>query len=245
MIETERKIDTRITLPRRGVKIFPPSETSEKVALAKNGVLVEPFSTEEKKRLKLLIESRTLKQRYPTPGQGRSFMENELDLQWGEQLFKMAKELTREIVFQWSTINSNEPIAVIVYGSIARGLVKRPDHPDPSNIDMAVIGNFTDNEREELFDKIRDKRNEVKNRILENCLTKSENSIGGNAGVHIHKIACLEHARYSTCINYIQSAAKALYDPAGLWRDLETEALKSMKYKPKSRYIRSRLTGSF
>lgn len=212
-----------ITVPKRGLRIIAPPETAHKMSQAKRGEVVAPFSLEEKVRLKELINAKVLAKRYPTKECGQAFMED-VDYEWREQLLKLSKVVAFGLVCAWGEI-SKKPIAVVLYGSIARGLVKRPDHPDPSNIDIAAIADFTDNEKEQLFDKIRPVREAMARYVKSKCPEITHNSNGGNVGVHLNTIRSLEVANYSSTINLLQAAATPLYDPNDIWKRLEGEAI--------------------
>lgn len=213
-----------ISVPKRGIQIFPPAETAHKMSQARRGEVVTPFSLEEKVRLRELIHAKILERRYPTKQCGRAFM-SDVDYEWGNQLLKLSQAFTTVLVYAWKEI-SNKPIAVILYGSISRGLVKRPDHSDPSNIDLAAIADFTDCEKEEFFDKIRPARETIRGYILSKTPAINPDSKGGNVGIHLNTIRSLEVSNYSSTINYLQAAAVPLYDPDRIWERLEGEAIR-------------------
>lgn len=212
-----------ITVPKRGLKIIPPAETAHKMAQARRGEVVTPFSLEERVRLRELISAKVLVKRYPTAECGRAFMNN-VDYEWGDQLLKLSQAFTTVLVCAWKEI-SDKPMAVVLYGSISRGLVKRPDHADPSNIDLAAIADFTDEEKEEFFDKIRPAREIIRGYILSKTPDINPDSKGGNVGIHLNTIRSLEVSNYSSTINYLQAAAVPLYDPDDIWKRLEDEAI--------------------
>ncbi len=224
-IEREGQPDYLITVPKRGLRIIPPAETLQKMMAARHGLRVGSWTDEEKTRLRLITESGILKKRYPTSADGKLFMQ-EVDYERRNELLSYAYELSEQVVRSWETINPDKDIAIILFGSITRGLVKRPEHPDPSNIDMAVIGNITDEEKELLFDAIREKRAEVKGRILSGCVNLTGiHEQCGNAGVFIQDISKLKLNNYCPAIEYIKACATALWDPVGIWGCLEREAL--------------------
>lgn len=214
-----------ITLPKRGLRVIPPLETAEKMRQAKTGQKVLPFSAEEKYRLRKLIDCSILKQRYPTKQDGERFM-NEVDLDWREQLLNMAQELSDTTVKKWRQINDRKDIAVVLYGSVAKGLTKKPGHEDPSNIDLGVIGNFGESERHALYNAIRPTRIEMQNRILARCsFIDSPEANPGNAGVSIQDLSKLRSNFYYGTRMYISAGAFALYDNSGIWEDIEKEAI--------------------
>ncbi|MDP2637616.1 MAG: nucleotidyltransferase domain-containing protein [Candidatus Levybacteria bacterium] len=232
------KPEQLITLPKRGIRIIPPQETQANMKLANEGQKVT-WSWEEKTRLKQLINCSILEKRYPTREDGARFMRDEVDYDRREELLCMAHELTNHIISSWKRINPNTEIAVILFGSVAKGLVKKADHPDPSNIDLAVIGDISDEERTELYDRIRPKRKDVQRRIIANnphispeikqkaienqYVDRNENF--GNAGVFIQTPEKVKKNNYSVGITYIKSNAQTLYDPSGIWQEIEKETL--------------------
>lgn len=214
-----------ITLPRRGLKIIPPPETQENMRLARSGQKVF-WTPEEKTRLRELISCTILEKRYPTKEDGQKFMAQDVDYGRREELLSMALELTNCIVSSWQTINPQKDIAIILFGSIAKGLVKKPTHPNPSNVDLAVIGDFTPEERDRLFDGIRCKRGEIQQKIISGNpnIDPSERN-PGNAGVFIQTPNKLSNNDFSATRIYVRSNAQALYDPAGIWKNIEKKAL--------------------
>lgn len=210
---------------------MPPKETRDNMRRARLGEIVF-WSSEEKTRLQQVINCGILAKRYPNSQEGARFM-NEIDYKWRDMLEIMAQELTNEIVFKWHKINATKDIAVVLFGSVAKGLVKRPDHPDPSNIDLSVIGNINIYERERLFDAIRPRRKEIQRRITANCSAiETGKPNPGNAGVSIQNIEKLKKDCYEPARRYVASNAYALYDPSGIWKEIETEALKWALVKP-------------
>lgn len=214
-----------ITLPKRGLRVTPPHETQTNMRLARSGQKVS-WSPEEKTRLRELINCTILKKRYPAKEDGDRFMKEDVDYERREELRCMANELVGCIVSSWRTINPQKDIAIILFGSIAKGLVKRPDHPNPSNVDLAVIGNFTPEEKSELFDGIRFKRKEIQQRTINgNTNIDPSERNPGNAGVLIQTPDKLIVNDFSATRIYIRSNAQPLYDPAGIWKKIERRAL--------------------
>ena len=215
-----------ITLPKRGLKVIPPQETQQNMARAQAGEVVR-WSDSEKARLKLLVSCPILAKRYPDPSIGREFMD-EVDYEWRSELLTMSYEMSEDIVQNWNKINSEKDIAVILFGSVAKGLVKKPYSTSPSNIDMAVIGNISDCERESLFDLIRPKRQVIQQRILSQCPYleyEDKDPNPGNVGVIIQDLSKLTKKKYAPTIGYIASGACTLYDPSGIWSNLEQNAI--------------------
>lgn len=219
--------DRFFTLPKRGIRVMAPLASRRILEdlreNGKNGHSI--WSPEEKARIKLLRDCRILARRYPNPQSGKDFM-NHVSIDRREHLYRMAQDLTSHVVEQWHEIKPDKPIAVILFGSIAKGLVKNTNHPDPSNIDLAVLGNFSDSERSILMDKIKPKRLQIGEEIKKDCarIVSPEKS-PGNAGVFVQNIYKVKNGSYGCALNYISSGAIALYDPAGIWEKIEQEAL--------------------
>lgn len=216
-----------ITLPKPGVQVLAPRETQENMALARQGKRVV-WSDGEKARLRLMKSDGVLAKRYPSRDEGRKFVETEVDYEWREQLLRMAYELSDTIVASWKEIYPGKDVAVVLFGSVAKGLVKGPGHLDPSNIDVTVIGEFNESERSALFDAIRSKRNELEDGMKAHYPNMSPDSRGGNAGVHIQDRKKLENDRHSQTKCLIRSGATALHDPKGIWKELEEKALQDV-----------------
>lgn len=223
-----------ISLPKRGIRVIPPQETRDNMQRARLGEVVS-WSQDEKIRLRQIINCGILAKRYPTAADGKRFME-EVDYAWRAQLENMAEELTCGIVLKWHQINQKKDIAVVLFGSVAKGLVRKPDHPDPSNIDLAVIGNFSPEERADLFDAIRPMRRDVQKRIISKCpKVETCDTNPGNAGIFIQDADKLSKDHYEPALRYIASNAYALYDPGGIWKQIEKEAISSATAKQNKR----------
>ncbi len=224
-----------ISLPKRGLRVIAPEYTQQVMALARRHMEEGTRYTEEEKqdlwpdtektRIQVIKQCGTLAKRYPNPQAGKSFM-NTIDYERREELLDKAHNLSEDIVSSWQAINPDAPIAIILFGSVAKGLVKRTEHPNPSNIDIAVIGDISSSDREKLMDEIRPQRKSVQEWILERVpFISTQEANPGNAGVCVQNIAKLRSDNYEPVVNYIASGAIALHDPSGLWKDLETEAL--------------------
>jgi predicted nucleotidyltransferase len=215
-----------ITLPKRGLRVIPPAETRQNMTRARTGEKVS-WSAAEKARLLMLRDCNILAKRYPKREDGKRFME-EVNYEWREELFEMSKELSSEIVLSWNRIAPEKDIAVVLFGSVAKGLVKEPHSINPSNIDMAVIGRISQTEKEALFDMIRPKRKAIQQRILSRCPYidfDSEDPNPGNAGVIIQDVSKLKKNGYEPTIRYIASGAFAMHDPANIWSEIERQAI--------------------
>lgn len=229
-----------ITLPATGLRIIPPMETQRNMTFAKSGILAELgntmiWSENEKTRLQLLKSNPIYKKRFPQRESGDAYMEA-IDYERREKLLEYAIDLTDTIQSSWESINASKPLAVILFGSVATGLVKGCDSPCPSNIDLAVISAFTQEERDQLYDGIRDKRHEIQERILADCrdITSTEAN-PGNAGVTIQHVAKVVKNGFSGALEYIASSATVLHDPDFLWWTVELHALKTYREKQQSK----------
>ncbi len=214
-------------IPQRRLKILAPNGLETFVSRAKNGYGVKPLNEKEKAKLWLNLYSGILKKRCRSGEYDDSFREN-IDFERRRELLNMARELTDCIVNQWKKISPNKEIAVLIFGSIPRGLVKSTTHPDPSNIDLAVIGVINDDEKNRLFDAIRPKRTATQEIILQGCRNvNSEIDLhrSGNAGVIIQNTDKLLASNYAQTIEYIKANATPLYDPLDIWGRIEDQAL--------------------
>lgn len=204
------RVQQTLWLGDRGLVVMLPPKATEKVA---HGVNNGGIPKEELQRLKIMASDTILKNRYPTAEEGSKYMD-EVDIAWRERLFGIAQQTSAHIVTHAQDMGKKD-FAVVLFGSVAKGLTKSPNHPDPSNIDMAVIGDFTAEERDELFDRIRPYRKE------------QEGKVGNKVGVHIQHTEIFGKNRYNEALNYIASGATALYDPEGVWERIELQALQA------------------
>lgn len=229
------KPDFLITLPRLGLRVIAPRHVQAVMERAKrNKESGQRFSPEEKQslwpitekaRLNIMANCAILRRRYPTRVAGEEFMQN-VDYERREELLQAARHLTEGIVGAWKQIDPKEDIAVLLFGSVAKGLVKREDHPDPSNVDLAVIGNIRPDQRVLLLDAIRPERERIREEILARVpVLHSKERNPGNAGVMVQHTDKLRNGEYYGARNYIASGAFALYDPTNIWGQMEQEAL--------------------
>lgn len=225
----------------RGITLFlPPQATRNINQTLETGRIPET----EGVRLSRISSCKILKERHPMPEDGMVYM-SQVDYERRNELLQLARNLTTCIVKEWRKIEPGKPIAVVLFGSVAKGLVRRGNHQDPSNIDLAVIGDFTDKEAEQLKDAIRPRRKEAQEIILRSCpLVISDDKNPGNAGVHIQSIKSLNAGDYSGALNHINAGALAIHDPSGVWDEIEKEALsfvteKALKKAEKDRIHRS------
>lgn len=220
--ERQERVQQMFWLHDRGLILTLPPEATKKIA---HGVNNGGIPKDELQRLKIIGRDTILKNRYPTSVEGSEYMES-VDMEWREHLFSVAQETADHIKEQAEKMGK-EKIAIVLFGSVAKGLTKSPDHSDPSNIDMVVIGDFLDEEKEELFDKVRPIRNE-----------KAE-EIGNTVGVHIQDRSIFTKNNHNDALNYIASGATALYDPHAVWSNIESEALSASEGMKKYQSITS------
>jgi hypothetical protein len=219
-----------ITLPNRGIQVIAPGETAMNMELARSlpkGGAETPriqWTEREKTRLWLMKNCRILANRLPSKESGKQFMET-VDYKRREELLAMAHELSDHIAQTWTQINPDKKIAVILYGSVAKGLVKTPGQSPASDIDLTAIGDFSDSERAQLRARIHSKREEVRDRIVSTAfVTEGELDIR-YAGALVQNVSTLTKNGFSDAINYVKSGASAIYDPSGIWAGIEGQAL--------------------
>lgn len=210
-------IQQKVWLPDRGIEMLLPPRYSP---------ISEAEPTREKnERLLQISNDGPLRKRYPSPEAGLKFMQT-VDFDRRNYLLRLAQSATEKIVDEWKKINSETEIAVIVFGSVAKGLVKKNDDPDPSNIDMSVIGNISDSDRDKLYDAIRPYRKSVQEDILGTSgEVNSPEKNPGNLGICIQHTDKLTNGHFSAMAGYIGSGAFPIYDPSNIWGDLEKNAL--------------------
>jgi hypothetical protein len=226
----------------RGVEVLLPPHSTRAITEAKAANL--PIPELESERLKQIESDGTLKRRYPTPEVGREFM-GSVCFKRREKLLDLAGKAVSEIKTQWDQVNPDKPIAIVIFGSVAKGTVKGINTNDPSNIDLAVIGDINEEETEMLFDKIRPFREETQQSILSDHTEVSCDDVNpGNLGVSVQHIKKLSNGSFSGSVTYIGSSAFPLYDPEGIWHQIETEALTKLHAqtidKKPNLYVRDR-----
>ena len=122
-------------------------------------------------------------------------------------------------------------------------MAKQRTDADPSNIDLAVIGDISVDEGEEIKNIIRGARERITTRIrvAESCrcvglrcvcasevsLSKPSNPIE-RVGVLVQDIETLRKNDYYQARMFMSSCARVMYDPFDLWKALELEAVPSM-----------------
>lgn len=202
----------------------------------------QPMITDdlEATRRRIIYNDGTLKERYPTPEDGQEFMQH-VCYKRRADLLTLAEEYTPEFIENWAKIFHDKPVAVILFGSVAKGLVKHCNEKDPSNIDISILSdNVSGQEREQYLDLIHPLRDEIHAELMKGlaiCSDKidSPEKNPGNAGVHVQDIQRLSHDFYCGMKTMLLgSCAFPLADPSGLWQRFETAALKDLcKKSPK------------
>lgn len=194
---------------QKGLVVALPVEATRSIVNANRDGETLPVT--EGTRLQVISDDSVLNKRYPSIAEGAKYMD-QVDTQWGEHLYGIAESMAERIK-QETEVMGKRDIAIVLFGSVAKRLTKTSTHPDPSNVDMAVIDQFSDEEKTELFDRIRPYRKQW------------EPDIRNNVGVHIHHIDKLRANNYYLTVQYIGSSGRALYDPAEIWQTIEQEAL--------------------
>lgn len=211
-------IQQKFWVHNRGIELLLPPQ-------ARPSATGQEMNRRENQRLYQITQDGPLKRRYPTPEEGRRFMEV-IDFDRRNILLREAGQATDVIVEEWKQINPDKPIAVVLFGSTAKGTVKDCSYPDPSNIDMGVIGDISPEEQELLFDAIRPYREQVQERLLETCGDiQTDEKNPGNLGVSIQHVNKLTNGHYSGMVCYLGSSALPLSDPENIWGKLEDDAL--------------------
>lgn len=207
-----------------------------------------PIPETESLKLGQINGDAILKKRHPNQSSGEALMES-VDYQRRYELIQLAMELTSHIVETWSTMNPHKDIAVLLYGSVAKSLVKKSDHESPSDIDLTVIGDLTDSERLGLRNAIQAKRENIRERILTKCTNVQEEAWDDirYAGTMVQHTSKLTKNRYSDALAYIGSCTRPLHDPSGIWQRIEQGALAvrkeslSLKHKHMRRNVAYKL----
>lgn len=207
------RIEQMYWVSTRGIIVTLPPPITEGVTRA--AVRGQDIDLLQGQRLALIDNDSILRKRYPQSSDGCNYM-CRVDLGWRGELLKEAEDVTS--VIRKSVLKAtgflDEDFAIILFGSVAKGLSRRRMDEDPSNIDLSVIGNFSEDQRTDIFDGIRAVRERGRMRI------------GNNIGVFIQTPEKLIKDFYAPLIQFIGSCAYPLHDPGNIWKHLEEEALK-------------------
>src|SRR5579884_1622392 len=209
-----------VYIPERGVRVELPPQCSVFSNPKSGDVLI---SHSEIERIKAIMKDPTLKKRYPKPEDGQAFM-METSPEWRSYLLSRSKEAAAEIGWNCERMGY-ERFAVVLFGSVSRNLVKHPKHPDPSNIDLAVIGEFSPYSREPIFDRIRPLREHLTSEINQNEGRYNEDGNFERLTVLVQPIDNVRSMDYFSVRTHISACARPLYDPTSLWNELEKEAM--------------------
>ncbi len=244
-----------IYIPARGVRVELPPQVLAQSKMHEHNIhrcsqtcerpAIVPLSWESKYWIIAIQNDRTLRRRYPQEEIGQRFM-TQVDHDWRETLYDRALDLTGSIQNAAREIGVQR-FAVVLYGSVARNLVKRPGHPDPSNIDIAVVGSISCQEKDEMYRLIRNDREEVTTRIKDeekNAIEARTEGLAldrvtkaklgridreidpiGRAGVIIRSVPAVKESDYDLVLWYMAGCGQPLYDHDGLWAQLEHEAM--------------------
>lgn len=235
-IETENTIQIeQMYLHPTGVVVALTPELSAQIAKATlNG---NQFTPDMQMSLRILDEDPILRGRYPAIQDGAAYMKD-VCFGWRKRLMSVAGQVSNCIVDEvmgmgkTRTTQTNDgdyelaDVAILLYGSVAKGLTRYNGHTDPSNIDLTVIGKFSSVERDELFDRIRP------------CRDLWSSEIGSNVGVHIQTPERLTNGNYWGALNYEASMTRALYDPFDIWKTIRREALEDYRERLNSKLLR-------
>jgi hypothetical protein len=225
-----------ISIPRRGLRHALPESVDTKVRDFRVGSFlhrdvyrrVRPqWSSDDLVRFDLILNSSVLAQRFPHPDAGRKLM-GVVDYNYRNELFGYSLDMSKIIQNAIYTMPSyfDKYYAILLFGSIPRGLVKRPGYFDPSNIDIAVIGNFNSSERDYIFDHIRQDRHDLQDYMLrQNKMWRMPFEQRCNVGVHIQDQGKITGNSFSTALQYISSCAYPLYDNYHVWSEIESDAI--------------------
>ncbi len=236
------ELDRRITHPHAGIRVVAPAPVREVLSsIRQRTTLVEGqrvhtpldpsqrpllWTPELKARIQLMLSSKITARRYPERQIGESFM-HEIDTERHIELLDMADRMSDHITSEWRNIEPEKDIAVVLFGSVATGLVKSRLHPDPSNIDLAVVGNFTTETTTALLNAIRKERTALGELIRSTCpnVDKTLDPLPGNVGVFVQKPEVLTKDHFGEARVYLASGAYALHDPAGIWAEIDKGAI--------------------
>lgn len=182
MIETNKV--NKIYIPDRGVAVALPEKCAAKSYIDPVAKQVTSNDLMESYRIGGIRSDSILAKRYPNPEVGWRYMAA-VSTEWGAKLTDDAIKMGQELA-EASRSMGKDQFAVVLYGSTARGLVKCPKHRDPSNIDMAIIGDFNLDERSSVLDKVRPLRESISSQILIEEKSRSCSCQGEYAGEDAH-----------------------------------------------------------
>jgi len=236
------ELDRRITHPHAGIRMIAPAPVREVLASIKQRTAVidgqrvhtplDPsqrttlWTPELKARIQLMLGNRITARRYPERQIGESFM-HEVDTERHIELLGLADRMSDHIVSEWQKIDPQKDIAVVLFGSVATGLVKSRLHPDPSNVDLAVVGDFNQEATTSLLNAIKSERTAIGEEIRSTCpnVDRTLDPLPGNVGVFVQRPQILTNDHFGEARVYLASGAYALHDPAGIWAEIDRGAI--------------------
>lgn len=247
--ETRREQITSVYLPQRGLLVDLPPSCSVFIDSNTNEII---FGSQDKTRVAGIMYDTSLKRRYPTPQDGEEYMDR-ISPEWRDKLLAKAQIMTEGLIEISRRLGHNR-FAVVLFGSIARKLVKHPHDPDRSNIDLAVIGDFSSQDRETVLNEARPLRQRLNAQIKfeeESCVCKDtrcacvapdfqpkqlKGSVShgditiDRVGIIVQSVESVTKDDYSGARNYMGASGRALYDPSGLWMAIEQETLPFLEF---------------
>ncbi len=240
-----------VYLPERGILVELPNHLAQSIQVCPDtgNVSMDPA---QRAFVRSVMNNTILRNRFPGREDGAFFMES-VSPEWREFLMKKAYEMS-DVIVNANRDQANRDIAVLLFGSVARNLVKRRNYHDPSNIDLAVVGKFeSEQEVNDLYDSIRPARVRISSEITrgEKCSCCSvenydpqkcrANKVGSPAagpydfprvGVSIKTADQAKKSGYINARVWLSGCAKPLYDAQGVWKEIEEEALNFLTINP-------------
>lgn len=237
-IRTERA-EQLVWLHERGLVVALPPESSRRITMdTVRGRCLSPL---ESTRLRILNSDPIVTLRCPSEDYGVRYMGKVDPVSRETIYYPLAEKLSNGIVNavksmgKVSAHNPNEAeVAVLLFGSVAKCLSRNVADKDPSNLDIVVIGEFDDEEKHELFTRVSKVRADVRKELLSYNPSSRITPDMANAGVHIQRSEQFRKGDYGWAIQMIGSSARALYDPLGIWKTIEDEALATVCVKETS-----------
>jgi predicted nucleotidyltransferase len=150
----------------------------------------------------------TLVQNTPFIGQRSEddFAQN--NIEYNKKLRRIAKQVIAPELVAYANEKGVSQYCAIVYGSLSRGLVRHPDHPDKSDIDTAlVVDDQTVISREEK-------------EIFEEKLRGIGSSLGVPIGCRIHTLSRAKQMCGQLARTYLEGSAYLLADQNDMWQKL-------------------------
>lgn len=237
----------------RGVVVELPSTCARNITVCTDGkVVLDPMG---KVQMAMISGDTILGNRYQSFQEGDEYMER-VSPEWRRRLLEKAGVVTEATIEACSLVDKKQA-TILLYGSLAKNLAKKRTDEDPSNIDIAVIGDFDWMEKMQVLGLIRPVRELVTAQIktCEKCRDEmngcpcqnwtsdqyqnydtvdisQESSPIGRVNVIIQTPEVVRKQGYGVARNYIASCAKVFYDPENLWEKIENEAIAYVRLPP-------------